>query len=271
MGGGEAGGSGSRGGPVPGLRAARWARNWTLQDVVEQIDARSPGGASGVTASLVSAWELGKIRTSARYRRVLCAVYGQGPEALFAHQDDAAARDPGPAAVERDLGALRVLVGYRALLAGMVEVVHDAQEQLVVTGSRSRSAAYLESIEAALAARPGLVHYRVLYGPPRHSELVRHLERLLEIRDPADRSMGCKTLHLGIVADTARTPERFFVASERDAVAIIPSVSTAESFDTGILLGKEAAAGLLAHGREAYAGARRVESIEAIRELAVAK
>lgn len=271
MGGGETGGSGSRGGPVPGLRAARWARNWTLQDVVDEIDKRSPGGASGVTASLVSAWELGRIRTSARYRRVLCAVYGQGPEALFAHQEDAV-RAPGPVAAEqRDLGALRVLVGYRALLAGMVEVVHDAQEHLVVTGSRSRSTAYLESIEAALTARPGLVHYRVLYGPPRHGELVRHLERLLEIRDPADRSMGFKTLHLGIVADTARTPERFFVASERDAVAIIPSVSTAEAFDTGILLGKEAAAGLLAHGREAYAGARRIESIEAIRELAVAK
>lgn len=263
----KTGAQGSAGaGRASALRAARWGRNWTLQDVVDAIDARSPGGSSGVTASLVSAWELGKIRTSARYRRMLCALYGRGPDALFAYQDRAA-----PAASGRDFGAVRVVVGYRVLLAAMIEVVHDAQEHLVVTGSRSYSEPYLEAIETALGSRPALVHYRVLYGPPRHAALARHLARLLQIRDPADRSLGGKTLHLGIVEDIVRTPERFFVASERDAVAVVPSFTTAEAFDTGILVGKDAAAGLLAHGREAYAGSRRVETPEAIRELAVAR
>jgi transcriptional regulator with XRE-family HTH domain len=49
--------------------------------VVREIDVRLKD--SGVTESLVSAWELGKHRTSARYRAVLCEVFNLPPEALF--------------------------------------------------------------------------------------------------------------------------------------------------------------------------------------------
>lgn len=234
----------------------------TLEDVVDWIDGQSETG-TGVTGSLVSAWELGRYRTSLRYRRLLCRLYGAGQEELFAHQ----AELPGSSRARPDWGAIRVKVGYPALLGAMVDVVHNALETLIITGSRSRSQPYLEAIEHALAARPALVHYRVLYGPPRHPELLAHLERLLSIRDPSDRSAGFKTLHIGLVTDIVRTPERFFIASEREAFAIIPSVSSADGFDTGITMGKDAAAGLLAHGREAYAGARRVETMEALREL----
>lgn len=252
----------SRDGSVSTLRSARWGKNWTLQDVADRIYEREP---SGVTPSLISAWETGRIRTSARYRRVLCDLYGQMPDALFDFQD--AGRSPAgrPANQGEDL---RLLVGYQELLAGMIEVVHDAQESLIITGSRSHSAPYLDAIETALAARPGLVHYRVLYGPPRRPQLREHLLRLLALRDPADRSMGRKMLHIGLIEDIRRTPERFFVASERDAVAIVPSITTAEAFDTGIGLGKDAAHGLLAHGREAYAGAARLETVHAITEVA---
>lgn len=252
----------SRDAAVSPLRAARWGENWTLQDVADKIYEREP---SGVTPSLISAWETGRIRTSARYRRVLCDLYGQAPDVLFAFQD------AGRSTVGRVVGegeGLRLLVGYQELLAGMIEVVHDAEESLIVTGSRSHSTPYLEAIETALAARPGLVHYRVLYGLPRRPQLREHLLRLLALRDPADRSMGRKMLHIGLIEDIRRTPERFFVASERDAVAIVPSITTAEAFDTGIGLGKDAAQGLLAHGREAYAGAVRLETVQAITEVA---
>jgi transcriptional regulator with XRE-family HTH domain len=67
------------------LRLARRHRNWTLDRVVSEIDAYL--GGSGVTASLVSAWERGTRRTSPRYRAALCSIYGQPPEVLFAHQD----------------------------------------------------------------------------------------------------------------------------------------------------------------------------------------
>jgi transcriptional regulator with XRE-family HTH domain len=67
------------------LRQARRHRNWTLGQVVRAIDERVPN--SGVTESLVSAWERGRRRTSLRYRAALCEIYGQPPEVLFAFQD----------------------------------------------------------------------------------------------------------------------------------------------------------------------------------------
>jgi len=70
------------------LRRARLARNWTLEDVVAQMDARAASGDSGVTASMVSGWERGRHTTSIAHRKTLCAVYGQAPEVLFADQDE---------------------------------------------------------------------------------------------------------------------------------------------------------------------------------------
>jgi len=70
------------------LRRARLARNWALDDVVMQIDLRRPAGVSGVTQSMVSGWELGRHTTSITHRKTLCAIYGEPPEVLFAHQDE---------------------------------------------------------------------------------------------------------------------------------------------------------------------------------------
>ena len=112
-----------------------------------------------------------------------------------------------------------------------------ARECLVVTGSRSRDTGYLEAIETCLQERPALACYRVLFGPPHHQVLKDHLIRLLHLRDPGDRSLGFKTLHIGIVEDTEGSPERFFCASERMAVVPIPSLTSHEAFDSGVVLG----------------------------------
>lgn len=104
----------------------------------------------------------------------------------------------------------------------MIEVVSAGEHYLAIAGSRSRDTVYLEAIETVLAARPELVHYRVLFGPPRRQELVDHLLRLLDLRDPSDRGLGLKTLHIGMVTDELDTPERFFCASENAAVVPIP-------------------------------------------------
>src|SRR5258708_39328087 len=69
------------------LRRARLARNWTLEEVVEEFDLRAPGGHSGVTPSMVSGWELGRPTTSIGHRKTLCEIYGQPSDVLFAHQD----------------------------------------------------------------------------------------------------------------------------------------------------------------------------------------
>lgn len=244
------------------LKRARLARNLTLEQAAAQLN-RMTGGSTD--ASALSAWESGRKRTGIGNRRALSQFYRERPEVLFAHQDG---RDPaiGLGVMGTDV-VVRVLTRYTDLVEAMVEVVSDACEFLVVTGSRSREKAYLASIETTLARQPDLVHYRVLYGPPRHAALSEHLVRLLELRNPGERRNGVKTLHLGIEQLAVR--ERHFVASESAAVVPLPSFHGAEGFDCGVLMGREAALGLVQHGREACASARPVETVEAVRALPI--
>lgn len=244
--------------PSP-LRRARLARNWTLEDVVGAIDARAPDGHSGVTPSMVSSWELGRHTTSIGHRKTLCEIYRQRPNDLFSHQDEGLASRGSP----------KLLTDFGELQKAMLATVAGASECLVATGSRSRDHDYLSAIEQALAERPGLVHYRVLFGPPRHQVLKDHLLRLLHLRDPRDRSLGIKTLHLGVVDLTDDSPERFFCASEQMAVVPIPSLTSHEAFDSGVLLAALPAQRMMDHARQAYAWARRVESVEDVINLPV--
>ena len=242
------------------LRQVRKARNWTLERLVEEIDLRTPGGHSGVTPSMVSGWELGRHTTSIGHRATLCDIYQQPPDVLFAHQDEG---------LTAHAAAPRLLAGFGDLQKAMLATVAGASECLVVMGSRSRDGVYLETIETVLAERPSLVYYRVLFGPPHHQVLKDHLLALLRLRDPHDRSLGVKTLHLGIVEGTTMAPERFCCASGQMAVVPIPSLTSHEAFDSGVALGAAPAARLLDHGRQAYAASRRVETIEDVTALDV--
>lgn len=244
--------------PVSPLRAARLGRNATQEQIVAELDAASPSGSSGVTASMLSGWELGRHVTSIRYRKMLSDLYGAPADILFAHQDEQLAGSGDP---------ITLLVGHRQLQAALVEVVEDAEEILLVTGSRSRDRAYLDAIEVVLAARPALAHYRVLFGPPHRQVLKDHLRRLLGLRDPDDR--GFETLHLGVVEDLATHPERFLCVSEKAAVTPIPSLTSAEAFDCGVRLGPGPAARLVDHVRQCYAAARKIETVPAVEALQV--
>lgn len=233
------------------LKQARLDRAATLETVCAELDQQTPDGRSGVTPSMLSNWERGVHDTSSKYRRLLAAYYKQPVKDLFADQDRRATA-PGD--------VLQVLVDHRDMSAAMIDVVRSAHRHLVVLGSRSRHAEYLTAIEEVLAQRPELVHIRVLFGPPRHQVLKEHLMRLLQLRDPHDRSLGLKTLHIGIVDDDPGTPERFFCASETTAVVPIPSLTSAEAFDSGVVFGSFIAGRYIDHARQAYAGSRRVET-----------
>lgn len=243
---------------VSPLRQARLVLPMTLEQVCEALDRQAKEGSSGVTPSMLSGWERGLHITSIRYRKLLADFYRTTPEVLFAHQDQQ---------LTTPSEQPRLLVGHHDLRKAMSQVVRDSRQYLAVVGSRSRDAVYLEAIEAALIAYPELVHYRVLFGPPRHQVLKDHLLRLLEIRDPHDRSLGLKTLHIGIVEDDPGTPERFFCASESTAVVPIASLTSAEAFDSGVLFEAGVAERLIDHARQVYAGARRVETAEALLDL----
>jgi hypothetical protein len=211
---------------------------------------------------MLSGWELGRHVTSIGHRAMLCEIFGQPPDVLFAHQDERLAAG---------VAAPRMLAGWGELQKAMLATVAGAQECLVVMGSRSRDRPYLEAIEVALAQRPSLVCYRVLFGPPHHQVLKDHLMTLLRLRDPDDRSLGGKMLHMGIIEDMTASPERFFCASEEMAVVPIPSLTSHEAFDCGIALGAVAAVRLLDHGRQAYAAARKIETLESVAALDVVR
>ena len=78
---------------------------------------------------MLSGWELGRYATSIGHRAMLCEIFGQPPDALFADQDDHLASGSA---------ALRLLAGWDALQSAMLATVAEAHECLVVTGSRSR-------------------------------------------------------------------------------------------------------------------------------------
>jgi hypothetical protein len=110
----------------------------------------------------------------------------------------------------------------------------------------------------------------VLIGQPHRQVLKDHLVRLLALRDPADRTHGMQTLHLGMVDDPVREPERFFVASESRAVVMIPSLTTAGALDTGvILLHPVQARRLVEHAKQLYAAAVKIESPAAVQALMI--
>jgi len=245
------------GGPITPLRQARLAIPATLEAVCADLDRHTAGGSAGVTPSMLSGWELGRHTTSVRYRRLLADYYGQPPEVLFAHQD---------AYQDTDDEKPSLLLGHRDLRHAMTDIVSGAHRYLAIAGSRSRDPVYLSAIEAAVAERPELVHYRILFGPPRHPVLTEHLLRLLELRDPRDRSLGLKTLHIGLIRDD-HDPERFFCASESAAVVPIPSLTSVDAFDSGVLLGARTAQRLIDHARQCYAAACRMETRQAIESM----
>jgi len=55
------------------------------------------------------------------------------------------------------------------------------------------------------------------------------------------------------------------------AVVPIPSLTSHEAFDSGVVFGPAVAARLVDHGRQAYAAARRIETRDEVRGLQVVK
>lgn len=237
------------------LRAARIAKHWTLRRLVEEVDAQA-GRPTGLTESLVSQWELGNVHPSMRYRALLADVFA--PDKIdFAQAERTTSK------------GLRLLTSHRDVTASLQRVVRGAERLLVSVGSRSRGASYLEEIEKSMAERPRLVHYRLLYGPPRHVLLKHHLLRLLEICDPFDRTeSGVQRLHIGLAPDGYA--EENMCASEKEAVVTLPSLASPGNFDTALVLtSPENARGLIAHVQQLYHRSRRIETRGAVEQLPV--
>lgn len=179
-------------------------------------------------------------------------------------------RDPGyvddlAIAVAAD-PEMRLADTYGEVQAALAVVVDEATEVLATTGSRSRDPDYLARIESALIKRPSLVHYRILYGPPRHGALKNHLLRLVDLH------RGEGAVNIGVFWDLYKDSERFICASERSAVIVLPSVTSVSNFDTALVItNPEVVQGYVAHMRQAYLGSEAlitramVENLEVLR------
>lgn len=162
---------------------------------------------------------------------------------------------------------MHLIADYDQLQATLADVVATAERALAITGSRSRDPDYLARIEAVLTGRPNLVHYRVLYGPPRHGATKNHVRRLVRLA-----LAGRDNVHVGIVPDLFRDQERFIVASETRAVIVLPSMSSIANFDTALLVDDPEIASLyVAHVRQAYLGADPIETREQAEALEVVR
>jgi GntR family transcriptional regulator len=164
---------------------------------------------------------------------------------------------------------IKLVTSGEDMRPALLQVTREARECLVAVGSRSREPGYLKAIEQALEDRPELVHYRILIGPPHHQVFKDHLLRLAELGSAESRSHGPKTVFVGMVEDLTHNAERFFVASERAAVVMLPSVNSPANFDTAVVIGDpRIAQALQQHGRALYGG-RLLESAEAVKALEV--
>ena len=206
------------------LRRARTARNLTLEEAADYLNEIT-GGATD--ASLLSAWETGRRRTGAKNRAGCASCTGNArrccsptrtvrPRACWRPRHGVVVRCSPARPTCRGHGQRRL---QRPRTAGR-------------HGSRSREKAYLAAIETAVAQHPDLVHYRVLYGPPRH-----------RARRPPGAAAGA--------ARPVRPPKRrqdaphrdgrtgwrrwnaSSCASEAQAVVPLPSFHGAEGFDCG--------------------------------------
>jgi transcriptional regulator with XRE-family HTH domain len=169
------------------------------------------------------------------------------------------------ALVERSLPATSVLTSTADILRANVDIAGSARDVLLCVGSRSRDASYLRAIEAALEANPRLSHYRVMALPPFKPIFQQHLLRLIEIRDPLDRSCGYKTIHVGIYRDTIRQPECGVCVNETTALVVLPSISSVGEYNTAMLTNdKRVVDGLINLGKTLYQMSAPLETPGAI-------
>ena len=153
------------------------------------------------------------------------------------------------------LGArtFRIIKSPQELLENNHMIVAKAEKILYMTGSRSRDSNYLKSIEERLTEVPNLVFHRVLFGIPHHKVFKEHLLRLLDIRDPKDRSFGQKTIHLSIFKDYGKQSETFILGNEKVAMVLLPSLTGVGEYSSGILFtGLEEVEGLHRFVKEIY-------------------
>lgn len=168
--------------------------------------------------------------------------------------------------------ALKLLTTAQEIIAANINIVTSARRILACIGSRSRDESYLREIENALKTRPELIHYRVLSLPPFKKVFQDHLLKLLNIRNPANRSQGYKTTHIGIFDNLTKQPETLLCANESSVLIVLPSMQGINEYNTALLIEDADTTQKFLHlTKSLYHGSINLETSDAILKMGLVK
>ncbi|MCX6578574.1 MAG: hypothetical protein NT166_00135 [Candidatus Aminicenantes bacterium] len=164
---------------------------------------------------------------------------------------------------------IKLIRNCEELIQTNIDIVSEANEILLMTGSRSRDKTYFKAIESKLASNRRLIYNRVLWGKPFHTSFKNHLLQVLSLRDPNSREFGYKTVYIGIFENAIKEPERFVCANEKRALVVLPSFTGGLGcYDTAIIFSNsQDVECIIRYVKELYAGSRSIESEEEIKSL----
>jgi len=162
----------------------------------------------------------------------------------------------------------RLIRGAERLIAANMRLVNEAESLIYATGSRSRDSVYLSAIEDRLASDPSIEYWRVLIGPPRRLELVKHLEKVLKIRSADDRSAGKKTVHIAIYENWKVQPEVFLCGTEKTCLSVLPSIDGVGQYSTAnVFTGPKYVRAYIDFVKSLYNAGDKIESQQEIDHL----
>lgn len=146
----------------------------------------------------------------------------------------AAALGVQPRELTRQFAAPRLLTASAQLVGTNLEIVGAAKEFIYTTGSRSRDTAYLSEIERAIERNPSLAYFRILFDTPVSPQMVKHLHRILEIRNAGEEPR--QTISVGVYANVRTYPtEATICMNERTSLFVLPSIDGAWGYDTAVV------------------------------------
>lgn len=152
---------------------------------------------------------------------------------------------------------ISIIYGFDNLMTANVQIVEEAELDLVATGSRSRDLEYLKSIESKLKKNPKLNYYRILYGMPHNDIFKRHLKNLLNIQKDFNKHTTSQTIFLSLFDIVTLAPETFICANEKRGIVILPSFKGLGHYDTALeFKGAESARNLINYAKSLYDASR---------------
>jgi transcriptional regulator with XRE-family HTH domain len=139
-----------------------------------------------------------------------------------------------PRELTREFAFPRLLTTSDEILKTNVEIARTAHQFICTTGSRSRDTEYLDAIENSVSAHPNLAYFRILFDTPVTPQMVKHLRRIIAIRNAGEEPR--LSISVGIYSNPKTYPsEATTCLNERTALFVLPSINGAWRYDTAVV------------------------------------